>query len=442
VPANASEHAQRFSAPIPYREVRRGYNTMRALAAAIVAAAALASALEGPSGAVWVVVLAATVAADAVWRRSHGTSALPLLVVDVVATGGGLLAMGHTPSVEAAAFAYLVTASLLVLSMDRAAVVVVAAALLMVPIIGFAPEPADPGRSEAVLELLTIVALISVTAQLLVSTGKALHAAGESQAEALAAERRTGELKNEFVSMVSHELRTPLTSIAGFADTLRDHWDKLSRDEIIEFLTILRGEAGHLGNLVEDILVIPRLEAGQLRLDVTEMDLSSEAFATSQLVFQEGTKEFSIAIPGGVTILADPVRVKQVLRNLMENARKYGGDQVLVEGEPLGDLYQVVVSDNGPGVPETHREKIFEHFEQLTKGDSRSDTGVGLGLPIARRLVRAMGGDLWYESRFPIGARFCFTVPLGRIAADADHADESAVRPPTSIGPSPGGEGL
>jgi signal transduction histidine kinase len=93
-------------------------------------------------------------------------------------------------------------------------------------------------------------------------------------------------------------------------------------------------------------------------------------------------------------------------------------------------------------VPETHREKIFEHFEQLTKGDSRSDTGVGLGLPIARRLVRAMGGDLWYESRFPIGARFCFTVPLGRIAADADHADESAVRPPTSIGPSPGGEGL
>jgi len=115
-------------------------------------------------------------------------------------------------------------------------------------------------------------------------------------------------------------------------------------------------------------------------------------------------------IPGGTIALADRRRAIQILRNLCENAKKYGGDQILVEGLPLGDQYLVVVADNGPGVASTDRERIFEHFEQVTKGDSRIEDGIGLGLPIARRLARAMGGDVWYEERFPTGARFCFTI--------------------------------
>jgi signal transduction histidine kinase len=85
----------------------------------------------------------------------------------------------------------------------------------------------------------------------------------------------------------------------------------------------------------------------------------------------------------------------------------------------------VVVADNGPGVPEGDRERIFEHFEQLTKGDSRSDRGFGLGLPIARKLARAMGGDLWHESRFPTGSRFCFTL---RVASPAERDHDEPVR--------------
>ena len=222
--------------------------------------------------------------------------------------------------------------------------------------------------------------------------------------------------------MVSHELRTPLTSIAGFTETLRESWPKLSQEEIDEFLVIMRREAAHLSNLVEDILVIPRLEAGHLRLDATDLDLRSEAFRTGQLVFQDSDREFAVAIPGGVIVHADQIRLEQVLRNLLENARKYGGDQVLVEGEAQDDLYRVVVSDNGPGVPETDQDRIFEHFEQVTKGDARSDQGVGLGLPIARTLARAMGGDLWYEARFPIGSQFCFTIQLAQVAAPSDAA--------------------
>jgi two-component system sensor histidine kinase KdpD len=98
----------------------------------------------------------------------------------------------------------------------------------------------------------------------------------------------------------------------------------------------------------------------------------------------------------------------------MENARKYGGDQVMVEGFVLGDQYLLVISDNGPGVPDEETQRVFDNFEQVSKGDAREATGIGLGLPIARRLARAMGGEVWYERRFPTGARFCFSLPLRR----------------------------
>ncbi|MFQ5947601.1 MAG: sensor histidine kinase, partial [Acidimicrobiia bacterium] len=232
------------------------------------------------------------------------------------------------------------------------------------------------------------------------------------------------QLKNEFVSMVSHELRTPITSIIGFASTLRDSWRDLERDEVEEFLGIMLHESVHLKNLVEDILVIPRLEAGRLPLDNTDFELRPAAFRISDLLFpQGGPKQAGVNIPGSVVVHADPNRVQQVLRNLLENAHKYGGDQVLIDGEPLGAMYQVSVSDNGPGVPEADRERIFEHFEQGSKGDSRTDTGIGLGLPIARKLVRVMGGDLWCEQRFPTGARFCFTIKL--VSAEESEADQS-----------------
>ena len=229
--------------------------------------------------------------------------------------------------------------------------------------------------------------------------------------EALAAERRALELKDEFVSMVSHELRTPLTSIGGFADTLRDNWASLPPDEVDEFLVIMRGEANHLSNLVEDILVIPRLEAGRLKLEPESIGLRREAFEIGRLVFGGSSRELQVDIPADVFVMADPNRLRQILRNLLENARKYGGDQVLVAGERMNDVFKVVVADNGPGIPVGDRDRIFEHFEQAVKGDARSE-GVGLGLPIARKLARAMGGDLWFEPRFPTGAQFLFTVAI------------------------------
>ncbi len=217
-------------------------------------------------------------------------------------------------------------------------------------------------------------------------------------------------IKNDFVAMVSHELRTPLTSIAGFGETLESTWKDLPEEEVDEFLSIITKQARYLGELVEDVLVIPRLEAGRLRLYFEMVDLSDLVHDVASMVKAQSGLETEVSIPGGVRVWGDPKRCQQVMRNLLENAGKYGGDQIVVEGYPAGDHFVLVISDNGPGVPDDQVNVIFERFEQVSKGDGRSSSGIGLGLPIARRLARAMGGDVWHERRFPTGSRFCFAV--------------------------------
>ncbi|MDX1447946.1 MAG: HAMP domain-containing sensor histidine kinase [Acidimicrobiia bacterium] len=247
--------------------------------------------------------------------------------------------------------------------------------------------------------------------------------------EAERAAQEAHSMKNDFVTLVSHELRTPLTSIAGFSETLQATWQDLGEPEIGEFLAIISTQAQYLGELVEDILVIPRLDAGRLRLYPEQFDLSDLVHSVNDGL-DPGASEahVSVSLPGGLRVWGDPKRTQQVIRNLLENAAKYGGDQVLVEGFPYGDHFIVVVSDNGPGIPDEHVETIFEHFEQLSKGDSRSSSGLGLGLPIARKLARAMGGDVWYERRFPTGSRFCFSITQTEDAQERMLAEQEAQR--------------
>lgn len=269
----------------------------------------------------------------------------------------------------------------------------------------------DLPRLEQMLMILpAIVGLVSVIWAWRITAG-----GREREREVLRLSEEAHTIKNDFVALVSHELRTPLTSIAGFSDTLVESWRDLPESEVDEFLTIINRQSIFLGDLVEDVLVIPRLEANRLRLDPELFDLGDLIEDVAQMVFPNGGRKSSlVSLPDGVRVFADRRRVQQVLRNVMENARKYGGDQILVEGFVLGDQYLIIVSDNGPGVPDEETKKVFENFEQLSKGDARDSSGMGLGLPIARRLARAMGGDVWYERRFPTGARFCYSLPLNR----------------------------
>lgn len=241
---------------------------------------------------------------------------------------------------------------------------------------------------------------------------RAAFLARQRERAAVADARLASRMKNDFVSMVSHELRTPLTSIAGFASTLSDSWRELNADEVDEFVGLITREAEHLSELVEDILVIPRLEAGRLKMHPEIVDLGELVREVTDVVFPLRSADIvDISIPVGTKVYADRRRVRQIVRNLLDNARKYGGDQVLVEGSQVGEDFMLVVADNGPGVQHDQRDLIFRHFEQLSKGDARTTQGIGLGLPIARNLAQAMGGDLWYEDRFPTGARFHLTIP-------------------------------
>ncbi len=249
--------------------------------------------------------------------------------------------------------------------------------------------------------------------------------AREREVRRLSEEAHT--IKNDFVALVSHELRTPLTSIAGFADTLVESWRDLPPEEVDEFLSIINRQSMYLGDLVEDVLVIPRLEANRLKLEPELFDLGDLIRDVADMVFPNGGRKNSlISLPDGVRVVADRRRVHQIVRNLMDNAHKYGGDQIMVEGFVMGDQYLIIISDNGPGVPDEETRKVFENFEQVSKGDARESSGIGLGLPIARRLARAMGGDVWYERRFPTGSRFCYSLPLRRrsFLSEAERIDQ------------------
>lgn len=282
-----------------------------------------------------------------------------------------------------------------------------------------------PRLPDLVAYLLPLVGLVAVFyAYRITASGRVR----EKEIIRLSEEAHT--IKNDFVAMVSHELRTPLTSIAGFADTLVQSWQDLPTSEVDEFLSIINVQSVYLGDLVEDVLVIPRLEANRLRFHPELFDLGDLISEVSRMVFPSGgNKSAEVSLPEGVRVLADRRRVQQTLRNLLENARKYGGDQIMVEGYVMGDQYLVVIADNGAGVPDEETRKVFENFEQVSKGDARESTGIGLGLPIARRLARAMGGEVWYERRFPTGSRFCYSLPLKRrqIGGDGRPGEPEAI---------------
>lgn len=273
-----------------------------------------------------------------------------------------------------------------------------------------------PPIPDLVAYVLPIVGIIAIVFSMrITSAGRA------REKEILRLSEEAHTIKNDFVAMVSHELRTPLTSIAGFADTLVHGWKELPEAEVDEFLNIINLQAVYLGDLVEDVLVIPRLEANRLRFYPELFDLGDLIEEVAAVVFPTGGGKIAeVSLPEGVRVRADRRRVQQTLRNLLENARKYGGDQIMVEGFVMGDQYMVIIADNGPGVPDDERQRVFENFEQVSKGDARESTGIGLGLPIARRLARAMGGDVWYERRFPTGARFCYSLPLKRRQIEGD----------------------
>lgn len=208
----------------------------------------------------------------------------------------------------------------------------------------------------------------------------------------LQAARELSEAKDEFIAGLSHELRTPLTSIYGFSEVLLET-GIVDRAHAMELVGLINDQSADLSRMVEDLLTAARLEAGALSIDVVDVDLALELESVVQ-PFRRAGVEMRVTCPP-IVVAADRLRLRQVIRNLVSNAVRHGGPDIMIEARARDDIAILTVIDNGAGVPATIEERLFERFvhdgrQALLAGS------VGLGLAIARALVEAMDGSIRY----------------------------------------------
>ncbi len=229
--------------------------------------------------------------------------------------------------------------------------------------------------------------------------------------------RQLESTRREFVANVSHELRTPLSLIKGSVETLLD--GAASQPAIAsKFLDIIDRHCDRLTFLIEDLLTLSRLESGQLAINYDTVPLRdhvSEVFDDfHRKADDRGVKLFN-DVPDGLHARADSDRLDQVLSNLIDNAIKYGrpGGTVRIEGRevPGGDLIEMAVADDGPGIPTEAAERVFERFYRVDTARSREQGGTGLGLSIVKHIIQAHGGEVRLETAPGKGAAFRFTLP-------------------------------
>ncbi len=214
--------------------------------------------------------------------------------------------------------------------------------------------------------------------------------------------------KDQLIAAVSHELRTPLTGVLGFAEMLRDSRYDFTKEDEDTMLASIAEEAADLTNLVEDLLTAARAQMGSLTIVPGAVDL--RPLVSRVVETTSGTPHHIVVSGGDATVHADDGRVRQILRNLITNAQRYGGQQVHVSTEITGRVAHIRVSDNGDGIPQNDQERIFAPYESAHDPGTQPGS-LGLGLTISRSLARLMGGDLSYH-RDDGWTTFDFTLPL------------------------------
>ncbi len=233
----------------------------------------------------------------------------------------------------------------------------------------------------------------------------------------ITAQKELERMKSNFLSVVSHELKTPLHSIKGFVDIILMGKTGPVTDLQRDFLGTVQEQTGHLQRLIEDLLEFSRLESGQVRLRpvlVQPADLAMTVVSKLEpLASKEGLSVTCDLPPDFPEIEADPMRLEQVLTNLVENAIKFTpeGGRVQVRGWDRGDAIELAVIDSGIGVPVEERERIFERFYQVDSSARRRYKGTGLGLTICRHIVSQHGGRIWVDDADGGGSQFHLVLP-------------------------------
>lgn len=224
------------------------------------------------------------------------------------------------------------------------------------------------------------------------------------------------QMKNEFVSTVSHELRTPLTSIAGSLGLINGEALGPVPNAMREMLSIAQSNSQRLRQLIDDLLDMDKLLAGKMSFIPQQLDIDS--FLAECVTSHQGfarQHDVQLTYTGGpvAQITADPMRLQQVLSNLLSNALKFSpaGSQVLLSAQELGGQIRILVVDQGPGVPAEFVDRLFEKFSQADASDRRQKGGTGLGLAISKELMERMGGCIGFYPRPGGGSVFWVELP-------------------------------
>lgn len=218
--------------------------------------------------------------------------------------------------------------------------------------------------------------------------------------------------KDQFIASVSHELRTPLTGIIGLAQELRNNREFFGPDELDEFLGLIYEQSTELGAIIEDLLVAARADIGTLVVKPVETDLINEldsiVSSHARKTGASGQRIDPIVRGSNERASADPMRLRQIVRNLITNALRYGGPEAWVEIARESDRVEVRVWDDGDGVSPESLEEIFQPYGRASGGQA-NPLSVGLGLSVSLQLARLMGGDLEYRR---VSDHTCFAVSL------------------------------
>ncbi len=228
-------------------------------------------------------------------------------------------------------------------------------------------------------------------------------------------EKRVEAIKKDFVANVSHELRTPLASIKGYSETLLDGGMD-DRETLREFLKIIDRHATRMARIIDDLLILSRLESQKMPMDSRPVDLG-ELVSSTASGFEKQARDKGIRLSWSVEdglpmVWGDRDRLEQVMVNLLDNAIKYtpSGGLVRVNASRKNGLVQVDIADTGIGIPQEDIPRIFERFYRVDKARSRELGGTGLGLAIVKHIIQGHEGRVWVRSTPGKGSTFSFSL--------------------------------
>ena len=223
--------------------------------------------------------------------------------------------------------------------------------------------------------------------------------------------------RSEFLANVSHELRTPLNAILGFSQLLADFSDTPLSDEQSQFVGHILDGGGHLLELVNEVLDLAKIEAGEVRMSweaISMPDMVDHCLPMIKTVAEKRSLEVSVRNRIERPVRADRSRLMQILLNLMSNAAKYnrdGGSVTVDMGDAEDEMLRLSIADSGIGIPDDRRESVFQPFDRL--GAENSDIeGTGIGLTVTKQLVERMNGRIGYDSVADKGTTFWIELPF------------------------------